>query len=219
MRNVLVLACLAGLAANAALADSEADSLFDPTEGVPGIFEVQPDGQVKHVQSGLVCPTKYPNADIYHLLVYAQDGHDVGCDYRRADPQGGAWMKLTIFATKAASGATTADAFAGYREEVLQTYPDAQSHGDAIDADTKNDGPFENVRSEEFIIAMNGQPYTTQLLVSVCKGWMIEVRTSFVGLPDAIDAAREGPDSAKLEMGDRVVGVQATLQAISTVCG
>ncbi|HWA30260.1 MAG TPA: hypothetical protein VG867_04155 [Rhizomicrobium sp.] len=183
-----------------------------------GIFVVQDDGSVRHIQSGLVCPAKYPNVDFYHVLVYAQSGADVGCDYRRADDKGGAWSKLTIFATKAAPGLTLDQAFARYHDEIVQTSPQAVSQGPAIQVGGKAPSDFPEIRSEEFVEPLNDTTYTSQLYVAVEDGWIIEVRATFVGLPNKIEVTKEsGTAGAVLEAGDRMMGPKALFDAIGTV--
>jgi hypothetical protein len=224
MRNAFIFTLLAFLSLPARAADDPATlkaaniAAVATTPAAVGIFAVQDDGTVRHVQSGLVCPAKYPNASFYQVLVYNHEGTDVGCDYRRADAKGGAWAKLTIFVVKAAEGTTTDQAFAHYESEVTQTYPNAKFLGEAV-ANDPNDktSPLAALRNSAYLIMMNGQEYTTQLYVLVIHGWTIEVRVSFVGRPDAIDASREGATSAVLEMGDRVVGFKAMIDALSTV--
>jgi hypothetical protein len=193
-------------------------AIVEATAGASGVFKVQDDGTVRHVQSGLVCPAKYPNSDFYHVFVYKADGTDVGCDYRRADDKGGAWSKLTIFVVKAADGTTSDQAFARYHAELAQTYPGARPLGEAIQGDPNDHvSPLASVRSAEYLIAMNGQAYTTQLYVTVAHGWIIEIRTTFVGLPNTVDAAREGPHGAEMEMGDRLMGPKALIDALGTL--
>jgi hypothetical protein len=224
MRTLLL--ALALLAATPVFAEDAVDprhqneAVMAQTPQAAGLFAVQDDGTVKHLLSGLVCPARFPNAVFYHLFVFAADSSDVGCDYRRADDKGGAWAKLTIFAVKAKPDATLDMAFAQYRGEVLQTYPDAKSQGVSLkleDKRTKASSSIPDIRSEEFLITMNGQTYTTQLYVSEVNGWFVEVRTSFVGLPNAVDAGREGPHGAVDEVGDRVMGPFALMGALGTI--
>jgi len=183
-----------------------------------GVFVAQDDGSVRHIQSGLICPAKYPNVDFYHVLVYAQNGNDVGCDYRRADENGGAWSKLTIFATKATPGLTLDQAFARYHSEIAQTSPKAVSQGPAIRESSNRAPDFPEIRSEEFIEPLNETTYTSQLYVAIEDGWVIEVRTTFVGLPNKIDVTKDGgTEEAVLKMGDRVMGPKALFDALGTV--
>jgi hypothetical protein len=222
MRGLFLV--LALLAAMPALADDAAglkhqnEAVLAATPEAAGLFALQDDGTIKHLASGLVCPSHFPNAVFYHLLVYAKDGSDVGCDYRRADDKGGAWAKLTIFAVRAKPDTTADGAFAQYRGELLQAYPDAKPQGPGIVPDkSKSDASLLDFRSEQFLITMNNQTYTTQLYVAVVKGWTVEIRTTFVGAPNEIVAGREGPNSVADEMGDRLIGSIALIGAIGTI--
>src|SRR5687768_13583077 len=70
------------------------------TDGAEGIFTVQPNGNILHIQSGLLCPAQFPHVTFWHAQIYASSqgqGTDVGCDYGRFDNQGRAVSKLTIF--------------------------------------------------------------------------------------------------------------------------
>jgi hypothetical protein len=219
------LLALALLAAAPALADDASDlrqknqTVMAATPRAPGVFALEDDATIKHLQSGLVCPARFPNVVLFHLFVYAADGSDVGCDYGRADGRGGAWSKLTIFVVKAKPDATVEDAFARYRGEVLLTYPEARSQGPSVQVEDKSKGasPLPDFRSEDFLIAENDQTYTTQLYVTVVKSWTIEIRVSFVGTPNAIDASREGTSSVVDETGDRLMGFNALIRTVGTV--
>jgi len=184
-----------------------------------GVFEVQDDGTIKHRQSGLICPARYPNAAFFHALVYdAGKGLDVGCDYKRPDDKGGANAKLTIFVTKVADGASVDAEFAKRRAEVAQTYPEAKSQGPALTITQESKAALPDVRTEEFLIWMNERDYTTQLIVAVSKGWSIEIRATFSGKPNeiALNAGSTTQDAADAG-GDRVMGAKALFDALGTV--
>ncbi len=194
------------------------------TPDAEGVFAVQDDGAIRHLQSGLVCPAKYPNLSFYHALVYASPagrGTDVGCDYRRADALGGAWSKLTIFAVKAAPGTTLDQAYERYRGELTQAMPDAQPQGEAIRIENKGGAPssFPDIRSQEYLIVMNDQRYTSELVVAIVGGWIIEIRATFVGLPNTLGGTREGSgdDVLAAEGGDRFMSTKALVDAVSTI--
>ncbi|HEX4303581.1 MAG TPA: hypothetical protein VHZ78_12370 [Rhizomicrobium sp.] len=190
------------------------------TPQAAGVFVVQDDGAIRHVQSGLICPARYPNVTFYDVQVYPSDaglGTDVGCDYRRADDKGGAWSKLTIFVTKAAPDTTADSAFERYQKELMQATPDAAPLGPAFANDPNGkhpDSPLAKARSEEYRVTLNGAVYTSLLIVTVKAGWTIEIRATYIGSPTAINSAREG---AQLEIGDRIVGVRAFVDALGTV--
>jgi hypothetical protein len=194
------------------------------TQGADGVFVVQDDGKIRHVQSGLICRAKYPNVSFWHAFVYpsnAGQGTDVGCDYGRNDSDGKAVSKLSIFATRAAEGMTLDQAFARYRNEVVQVTPNAISHGEAIVAEDKNPAKpstFPEFRSEEFGLVLDGRPYTSQLLVLILDGWVIEIRSTFEGEANNIVVTKEGGVAAAvLAGGDRMMLPHALLDAIETV--
>lgn len=195
--------------------------IVSAASGSDGVFAVQDDGRVRHVQSGLVCPASYPNVEFYAVLVYPSKGApglDVGCDYRRADTQGGADAKLTIFATQMPAGATVDQAFTGYRAELMQTWPAAVSQGEAFHIDSTQSRPPFDIRSEEFVMPFNNRQYTTQLIVAVSHGWTIEIRSTFTGLPNEVKLEKDsGPDAAALGAGDRIMGIKAMFDAYGTV--
>lgn len=200
---------------------AENSTIVAAAAGSAGVFTVRDDGAVRHVQSGLVCPAKYPNVVFYQVYVYAPDGTDVGCDYRRADAHGGAWSKLTIFAVKAAPDATVDRAYERFRREVEQTYPDALPQGEAIRIENKGAGPstFPPIRSQEYLIRMNDQTYTTDLIVTISKGWIVELRATYVGLPNTMGGTNEGgsQDALVAEGGDRLMGPKALIDALGTI--
>lgn len=186
-----------------------------------GVFTVRDDGSIKHLQSGLMCPAFYPNVTLYQLVVYpkAGKGLDVGCDYRRADDKGGANAKLTIFAVKASDGDSVDSAFAGYRGAIVENFEDLRSQGPAlrIQEDGKK-STLPPIRSEEFLVRLNNRDYTTQLVVALSKGWIIEIRATFTGLPNVIvidkgSTVQDGVDAA----GDRAMFAKALFDALGTI--
>jgi hypothetical protein len=155
-----------------------------------GVFTVQDDGTIKHVQSGMVCPAALPNGSFYHAMVFdGGKGLDAGCDYRRADDKGGADFKLSVFATKAQNDTALDGAFGRYRNEVLQTFKDAKSFGPAIvirdEAAGSNKLP--EIRSEQFTIWFNSRDYTTEVVVALVRGWVLEIRATYIGKPRELD--------------------------------
>lgn len=222
--RALVVALLVRLAVPAVAAEDPAalraqnSAILAATPQAEGAFAVQDDGAVRHLASGLICPAKYPNVDFYKAFVFRADGTDAGCDYGRFDDKGGIWAKLTIFMVRFAAPTTIDQAFAHYRAELLRALPDAKSQGEALRLGANGaSSPLPPIRSEEFLIQLNEQIYTTQLYVAQTKRWVIEVRTTFVGPPNVVDAAREGPDSAARETGDRLMGSNALFVALGTV--
>ncbi len=181
-----------------------------------GVFRVQDDGTIKHAQSGIVCPAGYPNVSLYHLFVYdGGKGLDVGCDYRRADDKGGANAKLTIFAVKEGGGMTLDSAFAQFRNEVVQTSADLRPQGPALTVRDEGGSTFPPFRSEEFLIRLNDRDYTSDLIVAESRGWIVEIRATFTGLPSVVAGAAEA-DAAD-SVADRVMTSSALLQALGTL--
>lgn len=115
-----------GASSTADFAVKYAEGLVAATENAKGVWSVQPDGSIKHVQSGLVCPVTFPNVLLAKLFVFpavgGQTGTDVGCDYIRGT--GSDWGRnldavLTIYATQA-PGFTLDVAFTQYEAEMHQ---------------------------------------------------------------------------------------------------
>ena len=177
------------------------------TKGTDGIFTVGDDGSVRHVQSGLLCPPKFPNVDFWHPEIFDSalgPGMDIGCDYGRNGPDGHAISKLTIFATKAPDGLTLDQAFQQDRSQLLRAAPGAKSEGQALEI--KNDSASPDARSEEFLETRDGQDYTTQILVAVGKGWVFEIRTTFEGAGNRIVIPHGGTShDAVSAIGDRLM--------------
>jgi len=179
------------------------------TKGTDGVFTVGDDGSIRHVQSRLLCPPKFPNVDFWHAEIFDSSlgpGSDIGCDYGRNGPDGYAISKLTIFATKVPDDLTLDQAFQHYRGQLLRVAPGAKSEGQALDV--KNDGSssFPDIRSEEFAETRDGQDYTTQILVAVGKGWVFEIRTTFEGASNRVVIPQGGTaHDGALAMGDRMM--------------
>jgi hypothetical protein len=183
-----------------------------------GVFTVQDDGTIKHVQSGMICPAALPNGSFYHAMVFdGGKGLDVGCDYRRADDKGGADFKLSIFATKAQSGTTLDSAFARYRSEVTQTFKDAKSVGPAIVIHDEATGSkrLPEIRSEQFTLLFNSRDYTTEVVVAVVRGWVLEIRATYTGKPQELDV--DATKDAGNWTLDRTASTMALLGAADTL--
>jgi hypothetical protein len=191
-----------------------------------GVFTLMDNGDVKHVQSGLVCPGFFPNVALWHLEVFSPDsekGTDVGCDYGRNGADGKWVSKLTIFATKAPAGMTLDQAFANYRKEVMQASPHAASQGAALRVEDQSapDSPnrMPEIRSEEFVTDRDGQRYTDDLIVALQGGWILEIRTTYLGLPNTVemDKGDDAVSKAAAELGDRVMDSTALVSAAGTM--
>jgi hypothetical protein len=181
-----------------------------------GVFTAKDDGTIWHVQSGLVCPGLFPSVYLSQLMVFAtsEKGADVGCDYRRPDEKGGAYAKLSIYATKASPDTTLDTAFAGYQQEVAKGNNNVRVLGPAIKA---GGSPPGEVRSEEYLVTWNDRDYASDLLVALQAGWVIEVRATYVGKPDEIAEAKTGLNSASLATADRAMALIALDMAMKTV--
>ncbi len=230
MKWVLVLSLLLLSSGASRAEESVADlkaansAILAKSPKADGVFVVQDDATIRHIQSGLVCRARFPNVELYALLVFSSEenkGQDVGCDYIRHDDKGGADAKLTIFATEAPDTFTVAQAFARYRNEVMQADPEAVSLGESLRIENKGNAPdnaLARTQSEEFKIFLNQRDYTSQLYVTISRGWIIEVRTTFTGLPNAIVVTKEGGTAeAAAEAGDRLMGPAALVDAIASI--
>ncbi len=194
------------------------------TPEAAGVFVVADDGSIHHQQSGLVCPASYPNVKLFQVLIFpsaAGPGLDVGCDYIRPDTKGGADAKLTIFATKAADGLTLDQAFNNYRNEVVKTWPTAKSLGPALEMHQMGkSNPFPDFRSEEFALWINDRDYSSDLIVTIKSGWVIEIRATYSGKPNEIVVTKEGGTEAAVNAaGDRAVPAKAWLDALASIGG
>lgn len=199
-----------------AAAKAHNQSILAKSPDAGGIFTVQEDGTIKHLQSDLVCPNYFPNVELWHLEVIESKGMDVGCDYGRNDTDGKWTAKLTIFATRAPEGTTLDSAFQNYRNEVLQVTPGAVSQGEALrDGNKPGTDPLHSYRSEEFVSQRDGVTNTDQLYVFVSDNWMYEIRVTFPGLPNRIDLKKgDTVETAQQMAGDRVMGAMALLRTL-----
>jgi hypothetical protein len=162
-------------------------SILSHTPGADGIFVIQEQGDIQHLQSSLVCPAAFPNVAFWHAQIYSSPlgkGADVGCDYGRVDNAGHVLSKLTIFAVRAKDGTTLDQAFARYQQEVQDSTRNAEYLGPALRVDkdsAKGSEPFipTDFRSAEYNLTLNGVRYRSQLLVALQYGWIIEVRATY----------------------------------------
>src|SRR6476646_1683188 len=103
-------------------------SVVAHSPGAQSTFNVQPDGSIRHLQSGLLCPADFPNTHLVDVQIYstvAGVGTDVGCDYARLTGDHVVAAKLTIFFVRASDTTTLASAFEKYRTEVIAAQPGA----------------------------------------------------------------------------------------------
>lgn len=158
-------------------------ALVDRTPGAAGVWNVLPDARLEHKLSGLICPAKLPNVELWHLQIYGPPearGNDVGCDYGRGRAR--AESKLTIFFVKPAPGETLDSVFAKYQAEVKSRSPDAKAIGPALTV-TAADGASTSspeFRSEEYSLQIDGKPAQSDLIVAIVKGWIVEIRATYL---------------------------------------
>jgi hypothetical protein len=77
---------------------------------------------------------------------------------------------------------------------------------------------FPQFRSEEYLVGLNNRDYTSQLIVAITAGWVIEVRATFEGLPNEIKVAKDAPEEDALNaVRDRTTAPNAFTQALGTV--
>jgi hypothetical protein len=189
------------------------------TQGADGVFVVGDDGSVKHVQSGVVCPAKFPNVDFWHAEIFQSAlgaGMDVGCDYGRNGSDGNWISKLTIFATKAPEGMTLDQAFAKDRNEVVQVAPNAVSLGEAVKEENKP-ATEPDIRSEEFSETRGGRGFISDLLVTLKDGWIFELRATYPGETGTAVIPKDAtPEEASLIVGDYAMLSMAFTRVVLT---
>ena len=184
--TVMLIAAQIALAAEPVVSGNPAPTadMLMKRPGTLGVFEPQADGSVRHVQSGFVCPAQLPNVNFWGLQVIPSPlgpGTDVGCDYGRVaggQIANGAEAKFTIYLVKAQTGMTLDDAFRRYQMEMFGANPNARSTGDVLRFQGSTDG-LPGVRSEGAAIAIGNRPYKTELVVSLVRGWIIEIRSTY----------------------------------------
>lgn len=152
--------------------------------GTLGVFEAQADGSVRHLQSGFVCPARLPNVNFWGLQVIPSPlgpGTDVGCDYGRVaggQLANGAESKLTIYIVRAEARMTLDDAFKRYQMEMFGANPSARSTGEVIHLRGSTEG-LPGLRSEGAAFVIGNRPYVSELVVSLIRGWIIEIRSTY----------------------------------------
>jgi hypothetical protein len=212
---------LAGAIALAA-APSSAVDMPPPPPSVPGVdiirspadasdlFATGQDGSIRHLQSGMICPADFPNVHLWSLQIYAaaRRGDDVGCDYARFSSNGRASSKLTIFATRRAPGETLDSVYAGYRDDVTNSFPDAAESAPS----GRVDG--EDYRAASFTARRSDGELRTELIVGFANGWSLEVRATYPQKPQAAGGTPSA-DEISLRQGDMQSPYAAFRQALS----
>ena len=203
----LYAACISAMAeAQVSLANRNSE-IVARSSGATGVFSVQEDGSIRHLQSGLVCPEDFPNVRFTDVQIYPSSsiGEDVGCDYARIAPNGFAVSKLTIFAVKAADPATPDDVFTRYRREIETAHPEATSTAPALQIKSDSTGQTAtDYRSVGYAITVSGKVVHSELIVGVFNGWVIEVRATY---PSTI--IRVEKDTTKADMRDQLYDIQS----------
>lgn len=181
----LALAFLA--VSTAAMAQSTAPALVEQNSQIVArspsateAFKVQPDGKIRHLQSGGLCPAAFQNVAFVHALIFPAPniGSDVGCDYGRATPQGQFEAKLTIFFVKAPENVTLDSIFAQYRQEIAMAYPHAKEAASGLKITDKSGQTMTNYRSASFTLPLGGEPHNSELIVGIFNGWIVKVRAT-----------------------------------------
>ena len=162
----LATACLIGATAHA----DPVAALLTRTPEAAGVFEAQPDGAARHVQSGLLCPAKFPNVELWHLEVFPSSlgkGADVGCDYGRNGPDGLFVSKLTIFVTRMTPEETLDSDFAQRQAEVTSAMPGAIEKGPAVQiapaSGSDTQALADSMKSAEYSVTLDGRSYLTDV--------------------------------------------------------
>jgi len=207
----LILA--ATLATTPGEAPSQADlkahniEIVPKATGAPGIFSVQEDGTIRHIQSGMICPADFPNVHFLSLQIYksAAVGDDVGCDYGRSGPDGRAVSKLTIFATRAPADATLDAAFAHYKQEIVNQYPGAAEVPAALHIQVPQTGKDRtDYRATGYTVSANGVPRHTELITALWGQWVLEVRATY---PSAIIMVEK--DTSQQELAEKLFDIKS----------
>jgi hypothetical protein len=168
------------------------------TPNALGVFKVQADGRILHLQSGFLCPAALPSMSFWHAEVFARTGADVGCDYGRADLAGHSIAKLTLFLVK--GGDRPLDAvFEGYKAEAARAMPTLSYRGPALTVESgqPDASSYGDYRSAEFVGQLNGVDTDSQLLVAIRRGWILELRLTYrTQVGDIADAENLAKDAA-----------------------
>lgn len=202
--------------------ESRNAAILANTPDVEGVFEVQANGDILHLQSDMRCPGSFKNVSFWQGLIFSsvQKGDDVGCDYGRVGIQGYAESKLTIFATRTTD--TLADAFARTRREIEAAYPEARYIGPALEIKSETNGSenceatADDFRSAEYEYYSGGERYLSQVILAVRSGWIIKVRATFrtvVYVGESVDSTQQAINVG----GDYVSPITGFLMALDSV--
>jgi hypothetical protein len=226
MRALVILAFVT-LASAPALAADPADpgtiawnnKIAMHSPNIDGVFVVQDDGTIRHVQSGMICPATFANVKLWHLETFPSPrgkGMDVSCDYGRNGPNNRFVSKLTLFATIAPDGATLDRAFAAYRAEVIQANPGVRSEGPLpLPPKVTLSGEW---KSESFLERRDDRAFTSELIVALRGQWMFEVRATYDGSRgDPMVTMQSSPADATNAQDDRTMAATAFAATVNTL--
>jgi len=227
MMRMLVALAIVALAISPVLAGTPADpgtvawnnKIAMNTRGIDGVFVVQDDGTIRHVQSGMVCPATFANVKLWHLETFPSPrgkGMDVSCDYGRNGPDNRFVSKLTLFATIAPDGTTLDTAFAAYRSEVIRANPGIQSEGPLpLPPHVMLPGEW---KSESFLERRADRAFTSELIVALRGSWMFEVRATYDGSRgDPMVTMQSSPADATNAQDDRTMAATAFAATVNTL--
>lgn len=180
---VLLLLCSTTVAAQStAPSPSERNrQIVERSPGAKNAFTVEPDGKIRHLQSGALCPASFPNVSFAAAQVYpaAGIGLDVGCDYGRAGQDGFFISKLTIFFVKAPEGATLDSIFARYKNEIVTAHPDAKEAPSSLKiTDNATKQTRTDYRSMGYVLSLGERPFQSELIVGIFNGWILKIRST-----------------------------------------
>lgn len=189
-----------------------------------GIFSVLDNGDIRHHQSGMVCPAKFPNVALWDLQVFPAPrgpGTDVGCDYGRTDAAGHTVSKLSIFATMTSGASTQEQEFAHYRREVETSIPTARymgpiSQGSGIPE--RNSTVRPESLSAEYDIAADQVHFRSQLIVALRGAWVYEIRATFITTIMGRDES-ERAEASRHAVDDLIASAMALYAVTQSVKG
>ena len=192
------------------------------TSGSVGVFEVQENGDILHIQSGVRCPASFKNVGFRHVLIFSapHTGTDIGCDYGRTGPDGYSVSKLTIFATRTTESID--QVFAGVQQEIAESRPEARYIGPAVemvseDGDLDDCSPiFGDFRSAEYEFELNGVRYLSDAILTIRSGWIIKVRATF-STEVQVGSGEQDLENAVNAAGDMVAPSYALISVLGNL--
>jgi hypothetical protein len=188
------------------VAKMRADNLLATTENAKNVWQVQPDGGLRHWQSGLMCPASFPGLTLTKIIVRSPPerlGADVGCEYTRGSGLvfgGGLQADMTIYLTKMTTPTTLQAVFNQFETELHSgIFKDAKFAMPQVLTPQINGQPAPPNVAEKGFIDLNGTHFRTELIVGVVNGWVMQIRATFPANPQTDDAATPTDSPASLE--------------------